>query len=254
MSDEMTLASIDDTAPIPLFEPEETTKSEIVNEDSGHNDEEQKEGEDAPQEEVKPSKLDIISAAYDEFNVDGELDVNKLKTAYVKLKTAKSDNVELPEDISGYSVGDYENIGEDAQTDLATKALEAGVSNDHLDFMLQTIDKLSIAEKPVDKGASLRANWGAEFEEKSALANKAWNKYGGDLDPKLIEDNVGALSLLAKLGEALKEDVVPKNTAGKQVSKSEDVMAQVDKLMASPDYFESLAKQANVAELLNNIK
>lgn len=118
-----------------------------------------------------------------------------------------------------------------------------------------------------EASVNLRTEWGAQFDEKLALANRAISTFGGDelvqfLSEKGLANNPIVAKTFAKMAEAVSEDKLIDGSAMGMGSSPTQLQGEIDKLRAHPAFFDeyhaehdSIVQQVNRAmESLHAVK
>ncbi len=173
------------------------------------------------------------------FMRDGEVDHANLVKSYTHLETRLGSGDAPPQEASAYEFKAPEGVAvDDAMKamidDHKARAHELGLSQSQFEEYTADLFELAgelqseFAQTPEKAEAALKGVWADKYDENLALAQKAYQRYGKDLDIAKVGNNPEALMVLAAVGRDLGESRNPPN--GVPVRES---LAQ---LRADPDY------------------
>jgi len=236
-----------------LMEPEE----ELVSEEVEPKDE-AKVGVGQPKEELLvTTDTDLIPK---QFITDGKVDVDRLAESYTSLqKKMRQKEVDsgvsgIPDSIENYILDkEYDYLPEDVMSNFATQALEKGVNSDQLNWLYGILDDAYHSDMSEDS-QTMKDVWKEDYTKNLTNANKAWKHLESSgsftLSAEDVKNNPTALNILASIGAEFGEDSKPVK-AGNAGAK--DAEAEIDKIMESPDYWESPKLQAKVQKLMASL-
>ncbi len=200
-----------------------------------------------PTEQATEQNYDYVPK---KFLVDGKPDFENLSKSYQALEKklgAKGSFAPETVDEYAYTPSNIE-IDPEKSTAFKTAALEAGLSAKQYEFVMSQYEQEinAIMGSPEASEATLKADWGNQYQGNLSAARKAFDVYApSDVS---IEDPIfshpAVLKVLARMGADLSEDNTPPKGGGSTSTMSQE---KVDALMASPDYYDNLDKQAQVS-------
>lgn len=193
------------------------------------------------------------------LNDEGEPDYEKLTKSYNNLEKMKGNVTNAPESIEGYVIpdelmnNDYVDFSGDDMTEFRTRAMEAGVSNDQMNFFLmeyaETMSQYTYSAEKSE--AELKETWGEDdFASNINAASQVLDTLGADISEDEIVGNLPLIKLAAIVAKEMNQDTpdIKANTNSTGTEK------ELDELMASPDYWVKDSETRQKADkLLNNL-
>lgn len=188
--------------------------------------------------------------------------------------------VGIPESPDGYKYTYPEGMPEELQPDEAAKALEqdfvAKLHKAHappeavqaaIEWYYSTATEMIAQQKKQDTEfaeaaeATLRKEWGGDFDRNQTAANRFLQQFGGDdvealrqleaSDGRFLLDHPLTLRLFANAGLALSEDQPGVQTL--PAERQQSINARIEELQRSADYWQSDSKQKEVAALFEQL-